>query len=251
MTPPLIGREVRRLGTVESTMRIADRLAKLGAVEGTVVVAEAQTAGVGRHGRAWQAPSGSAVLCSVILRPAVAAARRSTLPLVFGVATAEAIERSTALRTSLKWPNDILLGGHRKVAGILLNAGADAAAPVILGVGINVSSAATELPPGATSLAAETGRLFSPDDVLHALLDHLDAWYRCFLKADGRPPLHGWRSRAALLNEEVIIAEGKITTNGILRGIDDDGALLIEQHDGSWRRMVAGTVTLGPRRSAG
>lgn len=253
MTRPVVGRRLVRLGTVGSTMDEAAALAAAGAPEGTVVVAREQTAGRGRAGRAWRAPAGTALLCSVVLRPPLPPARLATLPLVVGVAVAEAIEGVVGLRCRLKWPNDVWLGAGdpgRKAAGVLLaaRAGPGHAQQAIVGIGVNVSAAAGDLPPGATSLAAEAGRAVAPEAVLAALLPRLDAGYRAFLAAEGRPSLDDWRARAALLGEAVAVEDGGRRRVGVLRGVDDDGALLLAGADGSVARVVAGELVRGPVR---
>ena len=109
MTDQIIGRRIVRLDNVSSTMEVAARLGDAGEPEGTVVLAAAQTAGRGRAGRAWEAPPGSALLASVLLRPSVPTARLPVLSLLFGVAAAEAIERAAGIPCRLKWPNDLWL----------------------------------------------------------------------------------------------------------------------------------------------
>src|SRR5215211_7858515 len=114
---------IHRFDSVASTMDVASQLARFGARERTAVVSAEQTAGRGRGGRSWHAAAGSAVFATLILRPPVAAQRLSTLPLLAGVAVAEAIERIVGCAAWLKWPNDVWLGldaGFAKVAGVLV-----------------------------------------------------------------------------------------------------------------------------------
>src|SRR5215208_4674608 len=146
---------IHRYDSVASTMDVASQLARFGARERTAVVSAEQTAGRGRVGRSWQAAAGSAVFATLILRPSVAAHRLSTLPLIAGVAVAEAIERSAGCPVWLKWPNDGGGGGDggaAKVAGILVTSSlrSESVDHVLVGVGINVLGGAQELPPGAT-----------------------------------------------------------------------------------------------------
>jgi len=251
VTDRVVGRRVVRLGRVGSTMDEAARLAAAGEPEGTVVVAAEQTNGRGRAGRSWHAPPGTALLCSVLLRPAVPALRLSVLPLLVGVAVAEAIEDVGGPPARLKWPNDVWLGGGtvgRKVAGILVTArpGVGGGGQVVIGVGLNANVPPDGLPPGATSLLAETGRLVALDRLLGCLLVRLDAAYRAFVVAAGAPSLDAWRARAALLGEPVTIEQDGRRLAGVMRGVDDDGALLLEGEGGAVERVVAGDLVRGP-----
>lgn len=253
MTDRVVGRRLLRYERIGSTMDEVTRLAAAGEPEGTVVVAAEQTAGRGRAGRSWRAPAGTALLCSVLLRPAVPPDRLGVLPLVVGVAVAEAIEEVTALRTRLKWPNDVWLGPGpvgRKVAGVLLAARSHGSAVghAVVGVGVNANIAPADLPPGATSLLAETGRPVHLARLLDRLLGHLDAAYREYLAADGQPGLAGWRARAALLDHPVAVVRDGQTLAGTMRGVAADGALLLERDDGTIERIVAGDLVRGPVR---
>lgn len=256
MTAPRIGRRILHYGAISSTMDEANRLADRGEPEGTVVVATEQTAGRGRAGRVWTAPPGSALLCSVLLRPAVAPDRLPVLSLVVGSAAAEAITRTTGLAGRLKWPNDLWLGSEdpgRKVGGILLTsrmggAGVDHA---VTGIGINVTAELADLPPGATSLTAELGRDVSIETLLRHLIDRLNDAYETFLGSGGHPSLDAWRERAALLDQAVTVSDGDVRHTGRFVGIDDDGRLLIEEESGNVRRIVAGELTRGPHSLPG
>lgn len=243
---PVIGKEIIRLPSVASTMDEIARMASLGAAEGLVVVADEQTAGRGRGGRPWHAPPGAGLLFSVLLRPYVPAGRLSTLSLVAGVAVAEAMEQ-LGLCPRLKWPNDVWLDG-KKVAGVLVQSRVGPAGlTAILGIGINVNVDPKLLPPGATSISEAIGGTMPRDDLLHALLRRLDAAYLAFGSDRGRPDLTGWTQRAALLGEQARVVDGSTVHTGEMRGIDDDGALLLQEADGRTIRIVAGDLTRGPR----
>ena len=174
-----LGRPYRFVERTASTQRL------LGAddPEGAIGVAEEQTEGRGRLGRSWHAPARTSVLASVLLRPPVEPARLPELSLVAGRACAEAIAETAGLETEVKFPNDVLVGG-RKVAGILAEA---RDGRVVLGIGVNVSQAAGELPgesrTPATSLLLETGREIDRAELLVALLDHLERRYDEWLGA--------------------------------------------------------------------
>lgn len=247
---PIIGRRLIRLATTGSTMDDLAALAAAGEPEGTVVVADEQTAGRGRAGRRWRAPAGSALLCSVLLRPPVAPARLSTLPLLVGVAVAEAIEATAGVACRLKWPNDVWIG-EDKVAGVLLTSRSTSVGVehAVVGIGINVTTPGVDLPLGATSLSVATDCAHDREALLAVLLARLDVRYCAFLAADGRPDLADWLARAMFLGESVFVRIGKEARAGVLRGVDDDGALLLEGADGQLGRIVAGDLTRGPVRS--
>jgi BirA family biotin operon repressor/biotin-[acetyl-CoA-carboxylase] ligase len=140
--------------------------------EGALAVADFQTAGRGRLGRSWEAPPGTAILCSVLLKPPPERSMPE-LSLVAGIAVADTLERSTGLTVQLKWPNDVMLR-RAKVAGCLAEA-RDAA--VILGMGVNVNQTREQLPDGAGSLRSLTGREWDREALLGSLLDDLGSRY--------------------------------------------------------------------------
>lgn len=235
-------------------MDVAADLARLGAPDRTAVVSAAQTAGRGRAGRAWQAPPGVSLFCTLLLRPGVAPERLSTLPLVTGIAAAIAIEEQTGAPVQLKWPNDLWIGTdpeRPKVGGILTTSSlrGGTVAFVLIGIGVNVAAEPDTLPPGATSLLVATGAHIETADLFAAILPHFDDAYETFLTSEGRPSLTEWRSRAALLGEPVTIEDAGRVLSGIYTGIDDDGALLLHDPVSGTRRVVAGDLTRGPQRS--
>jgi BirA family transcriptional regulator, biotin operon repressor / biotin---[acetyl-CoA-carboxylase] ligase len=243
---------IHRFDSVASTMDVASQLARFGARERTAVVSAEQTAGRGRGGRSWQAAAGSAVFATLILRPSVAAHRLSTLPLIAGVAVAEALERIAGCPVWLKWPNDVWLqvdGGAAKVAGILVTSSlrSESVDHVLVGVGINVLGGAQELPPGATSVEAATGVTVTTDEVFRCMLERFANAYTAFVAADGRPSLTGWLARAALLGELVTIEDAARSLTGTFVGVDEDGGLLIEESSHQIRKVVAGDLVRGPR----
>ena len=170
-TPQLRGRFGRPYTFVDrcaSTQRLLD-----GAREGAVVATDEQTEGRGRLGRAWHAPAGTSLLFSIVLEPQVPGERLPELSLVAGAAVAEAVAAETGLETTVKHPNDVLVGG-RKVAGILAES---ADGRVVLGIGVNVTQSRDELPiDTATSLALEGARV-ERGELLAAILERLEARY--------------------------------------------------------------------------
>jgi BirA family biotin operon repressor/biotin-[acetyl-CoA-carboxylase] ligase len=238
-----IGHEVRWYDTLSSTNELARREAEAGAAEGTVIVAEQQTAGRGRLGRVWASPPGGLWL-SIILRPNLAAAQTPLVGLAASIATAAAIEETTALHPRLKWPNDVLVGG-RKVAGLLLETSPPAW--LVAGIGVNVNVAPEALPSRprypATSLAAALGRSADRGRLMRALLRRLNRDYDEIGTRGADGILAQWRARSETLGRAVQVSTASETIEGVAYDVDETGALLVRTHGGADRRIVAGDVT--------
>lgn len=239
--------EIVHREVVDSTSRLAIDLARAGAPEGTAVVAERQTAGRGRLGRTWESPARLNLYLSVVLRPELPPAEVPRIALVAAIAVAEAIEQTSALEPSIKWPNDVLLGG-RKTAGILteLEAEAEQVRFVVLGIGVNLNATREDFPPElrdkATSLALEAGQPVDRAAFASALLARLDVDYDELL-VRGFGGLRGrYEARHALAGRRVTVA-GARGVEGTVRGIDEEGALLLETDRGV-ERVFSGEVTL-------
>ena len=203
--------------------------------EGAIAIADVQTAGRGRLGRTWEAPPGTSILCSILLKPPPDR-KLPQLALVAGVAVADAIEELTRLAPQIKWPNDVLLGG-RKVAGILAEARGGA---VVLGMGLNVNQTAAELPSGAASLLSATRRRWDRTVVLDALLSALEARYRAWAGEGLDGVFDGLAARDFLRGRRV----GVDGASGKALGIDREGRLEIELAHGELRAIESGEVLL-------
>ena len=230
--------------SIDSTSNRLKALARGGAPEWTVVLADVQTGGRGREGRAWVSPPGGLYL-SVLLRPRFE--KVGLLPLAAGVAVAEAASE-LGVRTELKWPNDVLASG-RKLAGILSEAvsGPTGVEWVALGVGVNVSLEAARLPPemrdGVTSLAAEGAAEVSVGALAAAVLARLAVCYDA-LRASPSAVLSAWRSHAAAWWGSLVeVRVGEARLRGRLLEVDDEGALVLEIEGGTRRRLLSGEVT--------
>ncbi|PYM90799.1 MAG: biotin--[acetyl-CoA-carboxylase] ligase [Candidatus Rokuibacteriota bacterium] len=228
-----------RLASVDSTQSVAFALAERGAADRTVVVADEQSAGRGRRGRAWRAPAGTSLLASILVRSRLPKSLLATLSPTAAVATAEALRRVAAVTARLKWPNDVLIEG-KKIAGILLESRMGPAAPVtIIGIGINIGQ--REFPPElagiATSVALETGRRVDRDTMLAVLLEEFDAW-RARLEGEGFGLVRErWRALSDTLGRQVTVD----TVTGVAQDLDHDGALLIDV-GGTVQRVIAGEI---------
>ena len=240
-------RKVLVFSELPSTQDEAKKLAEEGAEEGVAVIAERQTRGRGRLGRRWDSGEGG-VWLSLILRPPLHPSEVLRIPLMSGVAVAEALRELCGGDFKLKWPNDIYARG-KKVGGILceLGAEADAVRYLILGIGINVNnSLPPELSDIATTLREECGRMLRRAEVIKALLSHLDELYDVLLEGDFETIRRRWLSLSEMMGAEVVLIDGKRRIEGRAEGVDEDGALLLRKPDGALLRVLSGDVSLRP-----
>jgi BirA family biotin operon repressor/biotin-[acetyl-CoA-carboxylase] ligase len=237
---------VRWLESVGSTNDFLKERAREGAPEWSAVVAECQTRGRGRGGRAWLSPAGNLFL-SVLLRPRLPPESAGVLPLVVGVAAAEAAGE-WGVDVRLKWPND-LLARDRKLGGILVeaSAGTEGLETVVVGIGVNLALDPAVAPPALhatlTSVKAESGRDPGVAAAAAAVLDRLAVWYDA-LARDGPPSaLAAWRARSVpWWGRAVEARSGDVVLRGVARGLDGRGALILDLDDGSRRAVLSGEV---------
>ena len=239
----MIGASIHRFDVLDSTQSLLARWAREGVAGGTVIVAEHQTEGRGRRGGAWWDAPGESLLMSVLLRPAVAAARVAELSLVAAVAVSDALASAAEVTARIRWPNDVLVDG-RKICGILPDAvcGADGRVEhVVLGIGINLTQRAfpPELAGRAASLLLVTGRTPDRARVEAAVLAALDARYTEWLSGGFAALREAWRARSSTLGARVALPDGG---SGVAVDIDGEGALLVDAGQGL-TRVVAGLVT--------
>ena len=205
------------------------------APDGTVLIAEHQVTGRGRLDRLWTSPPRAGITVSFLLRPDVPAARRGWLPLLTGVALAESVAEVTGVLPSLKWPNDLLAGDGRKLAGILAEASGRA---VVVGVGLNVSTTADELPDTGTSLSQVTGATVDRAPVLLAVLRAVERRYVAWTDVLGDPVSSGlaedylnWSSTVG--TEVAVTLPDGSTLEGVARAVDWDGRLVVATPQGT------------------
>lgn len=247
----IIGRRLELHTEIDSTNTRAVALARAGAPEGTLVLAEAQTAGRGRLGRRWHAPPGGALLMSLLLRPPLPPTRAQWATMICALAAAEAVAEVAGLEAGLKWPNDLVFAG-RKLGGMLTELGArdaDTLDYVVVGLGLNVNLDPAGLPETitpATSLAAELGRPISRLELLLAWLARAEGHYGRLLA--GESPRDAWRRRLTTLGQAVQVGTAEEVVAGVAEDVDEDGALLVRTAGGELRRMLAGDVTLRGHR---
>lgn len=242
-----IGQEVVYYQEADSTNVRAHELGEAGAAEGTVVIADRQTAGKGRLGRRWESPSGVNLYTSVLLRPPILPWHASQLTFLSAVAVARAVEEIGGLAPTVKWPNDVLLRG-KKLAGLLneMSSETEGIHFVVLGIGVNLNMRADQFPPDlrypATSLALERGAPVSRTAFARALYRHLDALYELYLEQGFAPILHSWEAFFDLTGKPVAVDVPRGSLRGRVAGLDDDGALLLRLEDGTVERILAGDV---------
>ncbi len=239
----IIGQRILYYPSVTSTMEVAKWEAQQEAAEGTVIVAEEQTAGKGRIKRIWLSPRGNIAL-SIILYPSVV--HLPYLVMLASLAVVYSIKTITGLESQLKWPNDVLING-KKVGGILIESAIKGGRVdyAIIGIGIDVNLRLADFPelsPVATSLCDELGREVSRIDVIRHLLVELDRLY--LVLPFGEPIYKQWRDRLVTLGRKVRVRLGKTMYEGMAESVARDGSLLLRCSDGSLTKIVAGDVTL-------
>jgi BirA family biotin operon repressor/biotin-[acetyl-CoA-carboxylase] ligase len=245
--------DVRWVAETGSTNADAMALVRDGAPEGIVLVADHQTAGRGRRGRTWEAPPGSGLLVSILLRPPAAVVDACTMAVA--VAARAAVEEVAGFAPGLKWPNDLVWPGDgsaedRKLAGILAEAdwpaGPDGRVGVVVGIGVNVSWP-TELPPELADLAVAinhvTGENVDREGLLVALLRHLAAGYAPLVASGDVGPLReAWRAGSATLGRRVRVDLGTESLEGRAVDVTEEGHLVVETTDGQRRTIQTGDV---------
>ena len=243
-----IGQRLVCLKRTLSTNVDAFRLAEDGAAEGTVVIADAQSAGKGRRGRAWSSPCGVNLYCSVVLRPQIMPHEAPQLTFLSAVAVARAIEATTALKPEIKWPNDVLIVG-KKVAGLLneMSSETDRINFVILGIGVNLNMTTDQFPDDlrhpATSLLMESGSRVVRSSFASVMLNELDKLYADFLLSGFAPVRREWQQRCNANGRQVAVSDaGADVVSGMFAGIDGDGALLVQNDEGRIERILSGDV---------
>lgn len=249
LTTNRYGRHIHYYETCPSTQFIAHDEEQNGALDGTVVIAEEQTAGRGRMARPWSSVAGQGVWMSIITRPTLTPQQAPQMTLVAAVAVTRAIEELTGIEATIKWPNDILIDG-KKVTGILteLQADPDQVKAVILGIGMNVNQDPEDFPEElqsiATSLKIITGKPIDRAQLIAKIFSFLEVYTTMYEKHgfgpikllwEGYSNTTGKRIRAVMLNE---------TITGTAIGISDEGVLELKLDDGSIRGIYSADIEL-------
>ena len=230
--------------TIGSTMTEAAKLAEAGAPHGTLVLAEGQSAGVGRLGRTWLSPAESGIYSTILLRLKLAPASAPVASLLVGLAVADAIQKTTHLLCDLRWPNDVLIG-ERKVSGVLTQLVNDC---VLAGIGINVNqlSFPADLRTPATSLRIESnGREQAREPLVIQLLESLESFCDKISSEGVAEILRSFSAASSYArHRRVIIEESGV--RGTTTGLDENGFLMIRFDDGQLHRLATGGVRPAP-----
>lgn len=246
----VFGQKVVSYEITDSTNTRAKQLAEEGAVHGTLVVANMQTAGKGRRGRSWQQEEGSEIAMSLLLRPTFSPDKASMLTLLAAHSVAGAIEAVTGLPAAIKWPNDIVIN-KKKTVGILteMSLGVEQAAIdyIVIGIGINVNNTVfpEEIRDMATSLYLEKGERVSRSILIAESMRRLEADYETFLRTEDLSAiLPDYNAHLISMNKEVRVLDPKGEYTGISRGMDAQGELIVERADGEIIKVYAGEVSV-------
>ena len=240
------GKTVHFARETDSTNLWIKRLAKEGASEGTLALAEFQSAGRGRLGRSWEVPEGTSVMMSILLRPKFEPQYAPTLTLVMGMAVAKAV-KNLGFDVSIKWPNDVVVS-HKKICGILTEMGVRDGkidyAVIGVGINVNIREFPAEMEDKATSLYLESGREFDRSQIPGLVMEAFENYYEKFAATCNLSGLKAeYESILANYNQPVRVL-AKEPYEGIARGITDSGELLVEKTDGTVVEVSAGEVSV-------
>ena len=240
------GKTVHFARETDSTNLWIKRLAKEGASEGTLALAEFQSAGRGRLGRSWEVPEGTSVMMSILLRPKFEPQYAPTLTLVMGMAVAKAV-KSLGFDVSIKWPNDVVVS-HKKICGILTEMGVRDGkidyAVIGVGINVNIKEFPEEMADKATSLYLESGREFDRSQIPGLVMEAFEEYYEKFAATCDLSGLkEEYESILANYNQPVRVL-AKEPYEGVAKGITDGGELLVEKTDGTIVAVSAGEVSV-------
>ena len=240
------GKTVHFARKTDSTNLGIKRLAKEGAPEGTLALAEFQSAGRGRLGRSWEVPEGTSVMMSILLRPKFEPQYAPTLTLVMGMAVAKAV-KNLGFDVSIKWPNDVVVS-HKKICGILTEMGVRDGkidyAVIGVGINVNIREFPEEMADKATSLYLESGKEFDRSQIPGLVMEAFEEYYEKFAATCDLSGLkEEYESILANYNQPVRVL-AKEPYEGVARGITDGGELLVEKTDGTIVAVSAGEVSV-------
>ncbi|GKX28359.1 bifunctional ligase/repressor BirA [Vallitalea longa] len=244
----VIGNKIISYDSVDSTNQQAKKLALEGAGEGTVVIAEEQTAGKGRRGKNWVSPPKTGIWMSIILRPDIMPENASMLTLVAGLAVCKAIREITSLEASIKWPNDIVVSG-KKICGLLteMNSEIDYVNFVVVGIGINVNI--EEFPPEldkmATSLMIEGNQIYKRKRIINKTLEIFEVYYKKYLETEDLTNIIAEYNECCInIGRNVKVTSRSQNLKGIVKEVTRKGELIITDPQGEDIEITSGEVSI-------
>ena len=240
------GKTVHFAREIDSTNLWIKRLAKEGAPEGTLALAEFQSAGRGRLGRSWEVPEGTSVMMSILLRPKFEPQYAPMLTLVMGMAVAKAVKK-LGFDVSIKWPNDVVVS-HKKICGILTEMGVRDGkidyAVIGVGINVNIREFPEEMADKATSLYLESGREFDRSQIPGLVMEAFEEYYEKFAATCDLSGLKEEYESILANYDQPVRVLAKEPYEGVARGITDGGELLVEKTDGTIVAVSAGEVSV-------
>lgn len=243
-----MGRQIKYFSRIDSTNQYAKRIAEEGASDGTLIIADEQTAGKGRSGRTWVTPPSEAIAFTLLLRPKLSPDRISMVTLVMGLAVVNAVNALYDVDAGIKWPNDVVIGG-RKLCGILTEMSAEVSQVnyIVIGVGINanLTSFPEEIREIATSLKLELGHAVNRAELIACVMTEFERLYAGFeAQGDLGPVVQEYNELCLNTGNKVRVLDPNGEYTGISRGINSMGELLVETEDGQTREVYAGEVSV-------
>ena len=240
------GKTVHFARETDSTNLWIKRLAKEGAPEGTLALAEFQSAGRGRLGRSWEVPEGTSVMMSILLRPKFEPQYAPMLTLVMGMAVAKAVKK-LGFDVSIKWPNDVVVS-HKKICGILTEMGVRDGkidyAVIGVGINVNIKEFPEEMADKATSLYLESGKEFDRSQIPGLVMEAFEEYYEKFAATCDLSGLKEEYESILANYDQPVRVLAKEPYEGVARGITDGGELLVEKTDGTIATVSAGEVSV-------
>lgn len=243
-----MGRQIRYFSRIDSTNQYAKRIAEEGAPDGTLIIADEQTAGKGRSGRTWVTPPAEAIAFTLLLRPKLSPDRISMVTLVMGLAVTNAVNSLYGVSAGIKWPNDVVMKG-RKLCGILTEMSAEVRQVnyIVIGVGINanLTSFPEEIREIATSLKLELGRDINRAELIARVMTEFERLYAEFeAQGDLGAVMQEYNELCLNAGSKVRVLDPNGEYTGTSRGINSMGELLVETEDGKMQEVYAGEVSV-------
>ncbi|MCQ4085771.1 biotin--[acetyl-CoA-carboxylase] ligase [Saccharibacillus sp. JS10] len=251
LTTTVFGRQLTVLAKTDSTQTEAEKKAREGALEGTLIIAEEQSSGRGRQGRVWHSPPGLGIWMSAVLRPEGPLTAVPQLTLLTAVAVCRAIRGVTGVEAGIKWPNDLLIDG-RKLCGILLEAVVEdgRVRHCIMGIGIDANLEETDYPEElrskVTSIRRESGVDTDRSLLIAAVMNEFEMLYKLYNEEGFEPIRLLWESLSVTLGREIVVRDVRGERRGIAQGLGQQGELMIKTEDGQEIPVYSGEVEFDP-----